>query len=57
MPSRSNPIILLVMLQLGRIASHRSIALSQSLHKSLVPELSFCEGVWARDGRLREGRS
>ena len=52
MPSRSKPTVLLVMLQLGRVASHRPIALSQSLHISLVLELSFWEGVWARDGRL-----
>ena len=55
MPSRPNPTILLVILQLGRIASHRPIALSQSLHTSLVSELSFCEGVRARDGSLRDG--
>ena len=50
--NRSKPAVLLVMLQLGRVASHRPIALSQSLHTSLVLELSFWEGVWARDGRL-----
>ena len=57
MLSRSNPIILLVMLQLGRLASHRPIVLSQRLHTSLVLELSFWEGVWARHGRLCEGLS
>ena len=52
MPFRSKSTVLLVMLQLGRAPSHRPIALSQNLHRSLVLELSFWEGVWARDGRL-----